>query len=234
MHIVRWRQGNRQVVQEFAEESERNAIWMAFIAMDPESPNTIYVGSQRVWRTLDDGDSWDPVSPTFDGTNISALEVSPADPRYVYAATEIGGFFRSRDGGDTWSENLAGATLPDHMITRIETSPNSADDLFVTVAGFGHHHVFHSPNGGWSWEDVDGGLLPNVPFNATVIPPNNSEIVYVCGDAGVFASFDRGGTWTNLTRNLPNVRIMDLVYDENEETLFAATYGRSLWRLRLS
>ena len=139
MHIVRWRQGNRQIVPAFAEESERNAVWMAFIAMDPESPNTVYVGSQRVWKTTDDGDTWQAVSPFFDDfnrPNVSALEVSPADPRYVYAATEAGGFYRSRDEGNTWTENLAGATLPNQMITRIETSPDSADDLFVTLAGF--------------------------------------------------------------------------------------------------
>ena len=237
MHIVRWRQGNRQVVPPFAGESERNDVWMAFIAMDPESPDTVYVGSQRVWKTTDDGDTWQAVSPFFDDINfpnVSALEVSPADPRYVYAATEAGGFYRSRNGGDTWTENLAGATLPKQMITRIETSPDSADDLFVTVAGFGHRHVFRSSNGGWSWEDVDRGELPDVPFNAAVIPPNHTKTVYVCGDAGVFVSFDRGNTWMNLTRNLPNVRITDLVYVENENTLFAATYGRGLWRLRLA
>lgn len=139
MRIYRWRQGNMTEVT-FAEESERNRIWMAFIAMDPQSPNTVYVGSQRIWKTTDDGDTWQPVSPFFDDfnrPNISALEVSPADPRYVYAATETGGFYRSLDGGDTWSENLAGTMLPDHMITRIETSPDSEDNLFVTVAGFG-------------------------------------------------------------------------------------------------
>jgi photosystem II stability/assembly factor-like uncharacterized protein len=238
MHIVRWRRGTRREM-EVAEESERNAVWMAFIAMNPQFPDTVYVGSQRVWRTTDDGETWDAVSPFFDDVSrpdVSALEVSPADPRYVYAATEAGGFYRSREGGDrdTWTEDLAGATLPKQMITRIETSPDSADDLFVTLAGFGHHHVFRSSNGGWTWDDVDCGVLPDVPFHAAVIPPNNTKAVYVCGDTGVFVSFDRGGTWKNLTRNLPNVRVMDLVYDENEDTLFAATYGRSIWRLRLS
>lgn len=233
MHIVRWRQGNRQDVPDFAEESERKAVWMAFIAMDPQYPDTVYVGSQRVWKTTDDGDTWQAVSPFFDGSNISALEVAPADNRYVYAATEDGGFFRSRDEGNTWSEDLAGATLPNQIITRIETGPDSADNLFATVAGFGHSHVFRSSNGGWTWEDVDRRRLPDAPFHAAVIPPDEPDTVYVCGDSGVFVSFDRGGQWWDLTRNLPNVRIVDLVYHEKEKTLFAATYGRSLWRLKL-
>lgn len=234
MHIVRWRQGHRQILDDFAEESERNAVWMAFIAMDPGDPNTVYVGTQRIWKTTDDGNTWKAVSPFFDRSNISALEVAPADAQYVYAATEDGGFFWSWDRGSSWSDNLAGAALPKHMITRIETGPDSPENLFVTVAGFGHSHVFRSSDGGWTWDDVDRGQLPNVPFYAAVIPPHQPNTVYVCGDARVFASIDRGNTWMDLTRNLPNVRIVDLVYHEKENTLFAATYGRGLWRLRLS
>jgi photosystem II stability/assembly factor-like uncharacterized protein len=231
MRIYRWRQGVRTEVT-FVEESEGDPIWMAFMAMNPRDPRNVFVGSQRVWRTLDDGDRWDPVSPVFDRTDISALEVAPADPRRVYAGTAGGGFFQSLDGGDTWSGNLAGALLPDRMITRIETSPNDADRLFVTVGGFGNHHVFRSLDGGWSWEDADGGGLPDAPFNAVVLPPGSPDTVYVCGDAGVFVSRDGGRTWMVITRKLPRARVTDLVFDESEDTLYAATYGRSLWRLR--
>jgi photosystem II stability/assembly factor-like uncharacterized protein len=230
-HFYRWRQGVSKEVT-FAEESERNLIWMAFIAMNPRNPRNVFVGSQRVWRTLDDGDTWDPVSPVFDKTFISALEVAPADPRQIHVGTEGGGFFQSLDGGDTWSGDLAGATLPDRMITRIETSPASADRLFVTLGGFGNRHVFRSLDGGWTWEDADGGSLPDAPFNAVVIPSSSPDTVYVCGDAGVFVSRDGGQTWLDVTRNLPYVRVTDLVFDEREDTLYAATYGRSLWRLR--
>src|SRR6185295_605221 len=66
MRIYRWRQGVREEVT-FAEESESKPIWMAFIAMNPRDPRNVFVGSQRVWRTLDDGDTWAPVSPVFDG-----------------------------------------------------------------------------------------------------------------------------------------------------------------------
>jgi len=146
--------------------------------------------------------------------------------------TENGGFFWSWDGGKQWSGNLAGATLPDRMITRIETSPKDADRLFVTVAGFGNHHVFRSLDGGWTWKDMDAGNLPDAPFNAVAIPAGSPKTVCVCGDAGVYASFDEGDTWTNLTRNLPHVRVTDLVTDDSGN-LFAATYGRGIWRLVL-
>jgi hypothetical protein len=55
--------------------------------------------------------------------------------------------------------------------------------------------------------------------------------VYVCNDAGVFMSADAGTNWQNLTKNLPRVMVVDLVYHTAKRTLSAATYGRSLYRL---
>jgi hypothetical protein len=50
----------------------------------------------------------------------------------------------------------------------------------------------------------------------------------------VFVSLDGAMTWNNLTRNLPAVMVVDLVYHQGDRTLTAATYGRSLWRLALT
>src|SRR4029079_18980111 len=105
--------------------------------------------------------------------------------------------------------------------------------LYATVANFGHSHVFRSRDGGHTWEDVDKGHLPDVPHHASEIPAHAPETVYVCSDAGVFASPDGGGSWSNLTRNLPNVMVVDLVYHAKDRALAAATYGRSIWRLAI-
>jgi hypothetical protein len=81
--------------------------------------------------------------------------------------------------------------------------------------------------------DVDRGALPDAPFHALTVPAVHPERVYACGDAGVFVSEDEGATWANLTRNLPTVMVVDLVYHESDRTLTAATYGRSVWRLQV-
>src|SRR2546427_11848192 len=90
-----------------------------------------------------------------------------------------------------------------------------------------------SKDGGKTWEDVDKGRLPNVPHHAVVIRPDETKTVYVANDAGVFVSHDSGNTWMNMTRNLPNVMVVDVVLQEKDSTLSAATYGRSLWRTRI-
>jgi photosystem II stability/assembly factor-like uncharacterized protein len=101
------------------------------------------------------------------------------------------------------------------------------------VGNFDHSHVFCSRDGGKTWEDVDRGQLPDVPHHAIVIRPEKPRTVYVGNDAGVFVSHDSGNSWENMTRNLPNVMVVDLVLHEKDRTLSAATYGRSLWRTRI-
>jgi len=207
------------------------ATWMAVLALDNRQPATLFAGSQRVWRTTDDGDTWASVSEILDGSAITALEVASADSRRLYAGTQNGGFFRSTDAGATWSDNLADIVLPGYTITRVQSRPANPDVVFATVANTGHSHVFRSVDGGITWADVDRGGLPDVPFHAIAIPAAHPDRVYVCCDAGVFVSTDEGTTWIDLTRNLPNVMVVDLVYHETNRTLTAATYGRSIWRL---
>jgi photosystem II stability/assembly factor-like uncharacterized protein len=106
--------------------------------------------------------------------------------------------------------------------------------VFATVANFGSPHVFRSQDGGITWQAVDHGQLPDVPHHGIAIPVAHPSHVYVCNDAGVFVSHDDGGSWQNLSRNLPNVPVVDIVYHQTDATLTAATYGRSIWRLDLS
>ncbi|MCC8246422.1 WD40/YVTN/BNR-like repeat-containing protein [Saccharothrix luteola] len=231
MNIARFRSDGAKLVTPPESEEARKKIWMVFVAMDPDETTTLFCGSRRVWRTTDDGDHWEPVSAEFDDSPISAIEVSRGDSDRIYVGTENGAVHRSTDGGDTWSGNLASTLLPSRMITRLESRPDDADVVFATVANTGGHHVFRSDDGGLTWTDVDGGRLPDVPFSSIAIPAAHPNRVYVCCDVGVFVSEDGGGRWANLTGNLPTVMVVDLVYHEQDRTLTAATYGRSIWRL---
>src|SRR5207248_1065246 len=86
-----------------------------------------------VWHSLDDGDTWEAISDRFDGSIISALEVAPADARFLYAGTTNGGLFRSTDAGATWSRNLAGPFSPGRIVTRIATEVSDARRVYFTV-----------------------------------------------------------------------------------------------------
>jgi photosystem II stability/assembly factor-like uncharacterized protein len=215
------------------DDAVKDDVWMVFVAMDSNDSMTLFTGSTRIWRTKDDADTWEPVSGVLDGSPVTALEIARADSERIYAPTENGGFFRSTDGGATWSGNLASTALPGRTITRVESRPDNADVVYVTVANFGSRHVFRSADGGLSWADADGGQLPDAPFHSLAVPAAHPSRVYACGDVGVFVSDDEGATWANLTGDLPTVMVVDLVYHEADRTLTAATYGRSAWRLQV-
>ena len=97
----------------------------------------------------------------------------------------------------------------------------------------GARYVFRSKDGGSTWTDIDRGQLPDVPHHAIAIAAARPSTLYVCSDAGVHVSPDAGETWKSLIRNLPTVPIVDLVYHEADSTLTAASYGRSIWRLKV-
>ena len=231
--MYRFRNGASRKVSPPFTPAEKKAIWMVYITIDPNNSNTIFTGSTRVYRTRDDGVSWQALTPVLDGSAISAIEVARADSKHVYVGTENGAFFRSLDGGTTWSANLAGGPMPGVMITRIETHPANPADVAIALANFGSRHVFRSFDGGSSWKDIDGGQLPDVPHHALLIRPDKPGELWVSSDAGVFVTDDGGTTWRNATSNLPRSMVVDLVYHSASKTLLAATYGRSIWRLLL-
>jgi photosystem II stability/assembly factor-like uncharacterized protein len=233
LDIRRFRGRIHKNVSPPAGKAEQESVWMCFITLDPSDANIVFTGSYRIWRTKNDGENWYVVSPSLDGSSISAIEVAPANPKRVYVATENGGFFRSLDGGNKWSPNLSSSMLPGHTITRLESHPRDANFVIATVANFGHSHVFRTRDGGITWEDVDQGQLPDVPHHVAVIRNDDLDKIYVGNDAGVFVLDTGSGRWMNLTKNLPNAMVVDLVYQEKDGTLNAATYGRSIWRLKL-
>src|SRR5262249_25326756 len=232
MAIYRFRDGRTRDVSPNVPANAQ--IWLCYITMDPSDSTRVYTGSTRMWRTSNDGLSWQAISPVFDGSPVSAIEVAPADAKRIYVGTENGGVFRSLDRGKTWSPDISGAAIPGNMITRLDTTRKlGADTVFATVANFGHSHVFRSDDGGLSWTDVDRGQLPDVPHHAILIRPDDPKTLFVANDVGVYASRDQGKTWTNMSGNLPNVMAVDLVYQLKDKTLSVATYGRSLWRTKV-
>ncbi len=206
---------------------------------------TLWAGTNRLWRTDNNGQRWRTVSGSFDGSPISAIGIARARPKLMFVGTTLGGIFRSQDGGSTWSQSLSCADIPARAITSIEPHPKFADTVVVTVASSGvqnsgvelltgydlpYRHVFRSRDMGNTWEDIDGGALPNVVFYAAAFETHPPYRLFVAGDAGVWGETE--GKWLNVSGNLPTVVVSDLVYHDKDRTLTAATYGRGVWRMR--
>jgi hypothetical protein len=244
-HIYRKRVGRRleEVTPRGLTAAEREVTWMAFIEMDPEDSKIVFAGSTRVWRTLNDGCSWQ-VSPYLDGSPISAIEIARCNRRRIYVGTQNGGFFRSMDGGDTWSRNMAGPELPGRIITRIEAHPTNEEEVYLTV---GSHtkapkdkqfsRVFRSDNGGERWTSAATvRQLPDVPHLALAFETVKPYRIFVAGDTSVHMGRKLKSDkykWVPFVEGLPSVVVTDLVYHESTQMLVASTYGRGVWATRL-
>jgi photosystem II stability/assembly factor-like uncharacterized protein len=173
----------------------------------------VWAGSSRLWLTTDHGHHWTAVSPKFDGSPITAIEVSRANPNVIFAGTTKGGIFRSTNGAESWSQNMAGPEIPPRMITQIAIRPGLTDRVIVTVAGTGlanrmmpqaakadypdrgpagamqaqgFRHVFQTTNCGANWCDIDGGQLPDVAFHAAAFETHAPYRLFVSADCGVW------------------------------------------------
>jgi photosystem II stability/assembly factor-like uncharacterized protein len=218
------------------------------MAIDPSTRRgmkTLWAGSNRLWRTDNAGSRWKAVTGSFDGTPISAIEISRARPRLMFVGTSGGGIFRSVDGGTTWSQSLSCSDIPARAITSIQVHPKFPGTVAVTVASTGilssgvqlstgkdlpYSHIFRSSDMGDTWEDIDQGQLPNVVFYAAAYQTHPPYQLYAGGDVGVWAEIKDG--WVNISGNLPCAVVSDLVYHDKDRTLTAATYGRGVWRIR--
>ena len=90
--MYRFRNGSARDVSPPFRPEDMGGVWMVYITFDPNDSNVVFTGNQRVYRTKNDGLSWDALTPSLDASPISAIEVG-ANSKAVYVATENGGFF---------------------------------------------------------------------------------------------------------------------------------------------
>ncbi len=217
--------------------------WSTPFVMDPGNHNVVLVGSQRVYKSTNNGVSYSIVSgdlttnpPTelLYGT-ITTLAISPVSPRIYFAGTDDGKVWRSRDAGSSWEDISAG--LPVRYVTRVTADPADSNVVYVTHSGFGMDepmaHVHRSTNLGDTWTSIAGNL-PDAPANDILVDPDDPNTLYLGTDVGMFATRNLGAGWYPLGIGMPLQTIFDLTLHEGSRTLVAATHGRSQWRLDLT
>lgn len=227
-------------------KSEQEVLGLTVMAIKPRSrrggPRELLLGTNRLWRSQNDGRSWRAERFHFDGSAVTAIEVSTADPAVVYVGTAHGGIYRSGDGGREWSADLAGPEIPNRTITQLECDPRDANHVVAVVAATGRpsailrgepkpfSRVFASTTGGQVWNDIDEGKLPNVVFHALAWETHPPFRVFAAGDAGPWVR-ETDGAWVSLAGDMPCAVISDLIYHHKTRTLTAGTYGRGIWRM---
>jgi photosystem II stability/assembly factor-like uncharacterized protein len=220
--------------------------WTGVLTMDPNDPDTLFTGTNRVFRTTDGiATNWSASSQTLAG-QVSSIEVAPSDSNRVYAGTGdkvwqsgTGKIYRSDDNGATspWTDKTTSTLPSSRPLGDIDIDGSNADRVVIcyagTSAGGSANHVFESTDGGDSWTDISGDL-PNMSVSAVALDPNDDDTIYVGTDVGVFRTTNGGSDWLAFDNGIPNVLIADLHIDPEDETLYAATFGRGMYKLNIA
>jgi hypothetical protein len=184
------------------------------IAIDPTAPDTVYVGTAQggVWKTVDAGGSWAPLTDNEVSLAIGAIALDPANPQIVYAGTGEGNFsqdsyyglgvLRSSNGGATWT--LQGdAVFTGVRFARIVVTPGTPNRIFAAT-GSG---LYRSTDSGATWSLLSSGLPAGAQCTDVVLDPTSPATVYASfWQRGIYKSTNGGAgtpSFTQLTTGLP-------------------------------
>lgn len=210
--------------------------WVTPYVISPSSSSTLYAGYDKVWKTVNRGDTWTSASQVLSaGDKLRSLAIAPSNSNVMYAA-DMSDMWKTNDGGAT---NWTQITLPTttNSITYIAVKHNNPDVVWVTYGGYDGDRIFESTNGGASWTNISAGL-PNIPVMcaAQYKTVTDRNMIYVGTDAGVYVKDGTNG-WTPFNNGLPSTVISELEFyynTTNGDRLRAATFGRGLWETPVS
>jgi hypothetical protein len=209
-------------------------LFYAPMALGPGTPNTLYFGTDRLYRSADQGTSMTLVSqgPFQAGVAVSAIGISRQNDNVRIVGLRNGGIFATTTGANPLA-NVRSASMPAKYVSRAVIDPNNPNTAYVAFSGFGiaGQQIWKTTNlnaNPPTWSIAAAGL-PDVPFNAFVIDPLNSNMLYAGSDIGVFVSSDGGNTWNPFGTGLPRVAVFDMAFQGPNRLVRIATHGRGAW-----
>ncbi|MGZ3663878.1 MAG: VPS10 domain-containing protein, partial [Ktedonobacterales bacterium] len=230
--------------------------WTSPTVLSPHDPNVLYTAGNHVFRSTDEGASWEEISPDLTrhdpstlgpsggpitGDNVGteyyatvfAFAESPRQRGVFWAGSDDGLIHVSRDGGASW-QNVTPPDLPVWaLISIIEPSPHDPATAYVAANRYKlddfHPSLYKTNDYGATWTKNTDGIADNDFTRAIREDPERRGLLFAGTETGVHVSFDDGAHWQPLKLNLPVVPVHDLTIKDSD--LIAATHGRAFWVL---
>ncbi len=232
--------------------------WTTPIAVSATDPNDIYIGGNVVFHSTDGGRHWQVISPdltrndkakqgptggpvtkdmsgaeTYD--TLQSLTLAPTNPRVLWAGSDDGLVWVTRDGGKHWSKVTPSGAPAWARVYHVTVSPFHAGTAYAAFdaheLGNNHPYVYRTDNYGTSWHKITGGLPDNAPVLVVREDPNRGGLLFAGTMNGLYYSRDDGGRWQRLSANLPSAAVFDLQFVKPLHSLVLATHGRGIWVL---
>jgi photosystem II stability/assembly factor-like uncharacterized protein len=239
-----------------SQEHKYRFQWTYPIVVSPNDPNQLYAGGNVIFQSGDEGQSWRVISPdltrhdpktlgpsggpiTKDHTGVETyatvftIAESPKEKGVIWSGSDDGLISVTRNGGQAWS-NVTPKDIGDFTrISMIEASPHEAGTAYVAANRYQlddlRPYIYRTRDYGQTWQRIDGGIAGTEFVRVVREDPERKGLLFAGTERGVWVSFDDGGQWQRLQRNLPPVPVHDLQIKEGD--LVAATHGRSFWIL---
>jgi len=230
--------------------------WTYPIVFSPLDPSILYTCSQHVWKTTNDGQSWEKISPdlTFADpetlgptggiitkdmngpeiyATVFALAPSFHDIQTLWAGSDDGRIHITRNGGKSWLE-ITPKDLPKFStVSIIEASKHDPGTAYVAAYRYQVDdrapYVYKTTDYGKTWTKIIKGIKPQDFARSIREDHQKRGLLFLGTENGVYASFDAGENWESLQLNLPVTPIRDLVIKNDDVVL--GTHGRSFWIL---
>jgi photosystem II stability/assembly factor-like uncharacterized protein len=228
--------------------------WTYPIVFSPVNPDILYTSSQHLWKTTDEGHTWQKISPdltrndpktlgdsggpiTHDqngpeiyGT-IFTIAPSRKDVNTIWTGSDDGLVYITRDGGKNWSK-ITPPGVPDFgRVSLIDASPHNPGGAYVAVKNYQNDdrkpYIFKTADYGKTWTKIVSGIPDNDFVHAVREDPVKPGLLFAGTEHGIYVSFDDGGQWQSIRQNLPDTQVSDLLIEGND--LVIATHGRSFY-----
>ncbi len=230
--------------------------WTFPIVFSPHDPGTLYATGNLVFRTRDEGASWEAISPDLTRQDPSKLEASggpltkdtsgaehygtvyafaesPHERGVLWAGSDDGLIHLSRDDGRTW-QKVTPPDLPEwSLIATLEVSPHEPGAAYVAATRYKlddyHAYLYKTEDYGRTWRALSGGFPAGEISRVIRADPVRRGLLYVGTETGIAVSWDGGVTWNRVPGNRRVRPGYDLAVKDCD--LVAATHGRSFWIL---
>ena len=209
-------------------------LFYAPMERGPGNPNTLYFGSNVLYRSANSGTTMLKVSQegTMGGA-ISAIGISRQNDNVRIVGTSTGGVFGTTTGANPLLNLDALGAIPNNFIGRAVVDPNNVNTAYVTLEVFGVNNVWKTTNLNAvnpTWTAMVSGM-PQVPVSAFVIDPQDSNALYAGTDIGVYQSLDGGANWLPFGTGLPRVAVFGAEISNVHRILRIATHGKGLYEI---
>ena len=242
--------------------------WTPPLAIDPFDHNTVYYGCQVIFKTRNGGQTWNVISPDlstrnpkylvssggipikgrmrrqdnlgqFYGEVVFAIAPSPVQKGLIWAGTNDGQVWLTRDGGGHWTNvtrHIPGLP-PWGAVTRIEPSHFTAGTAYISIdralMGDPRPYIYKTTDFGRSWQRIVHGIpaSPTSSVSSVAQDPYSRNLLFAGTGNALYVSIDAGDHWIPLAAGLPHAPVSWETVQQQFHDLVVATYGRGIYVL---